>query len=40
VTGAVVSEGRGAEHVQVTLDGGEVELKANVGEYLLEWRRP
>ena len=40
VTGAVVCEGRGAEHVQVAVDGGEVELKANVGEYLLEWKRP
>ena len=40
VTGVVVREGRGAEHVQATLDGGEVELRANVGEYLLEWKRP
>jgi hypothetical protein len=38
-TGVSVREGRGAEHVQVTLVPGEVEMRANLGEYLLEWKR-
>ena len=31
-------EGRGAQEVSVSVDGGEVEARLNVGEYLLEWK--
>ena len=37
ISRAWFSEGRGPQDVSVSVDGGEIEARLNVGEYLLEW---